>query len=89
MTSGEARNRGELTEKILAIKREKGLKWMEITDHIGGMSPVLVVGALLGQMKLLKPLARKAAELLGITEQTLERKIKKWGLSQEPVAHDS
>lgn len=67
MTSGEARNRGELTEKILAIKREKGLKWMEITDHIGGMSPVLVVGALLGQMKLLKPLARKAAELLGLT----------------------
>ena len=32
------------------------------------MSPVLVVGALLGQMKLVKPLAKKAAELFGLSE---------------------
>ena len=32
------------------------------------MSPVLVVGALLGQMKLVKPLARRAADLFGLSE---------------------
>ena len=32
------------------------------------MSPVLVVGALLGQMKLVKPLAAKAAALFGLSE---------------------
>ncbi len=53
--------REQLTEKILDIKREKGWTWKQITDEIGGMSPVLVVGALLGQMKLVKPLAKKAA----------------------------
>ena len=47
--------REQLTEKILDIKREKGWTWKQITDEIGGMSPVLVVGALLGQMKLVKP----------------------------------
>ena len=49
--------REELTEKILDIKREKGWSWKQITDEIGGMSEVLVIGALLGQMKLVKPLA--------------------------------
>ena len=60
--------RGELTEKILDIKREKGWTWKQITNEIGGMSPVLVVGALLGQMKLVKPLAKKAAALFGLTD---------------------
>jgi hypothetical protein len=32
------------------------------------MSPILVVGALLGQMKLPKPLAEKVASLFGLTE---------------------
>ena len=32
------------------------------------MSPILVVGALLGQMKLPKPLAERAASLFGLTE---------------------
>jgi cyanate lyase len=32
------------------------------------MSPILVVGALLGQMKLPKPLAESAASLFGLTE---------------------
>ena len=61
-------NRADLTEKILDIKREKGWSWKHITAEIGGMSPVLVVGALLGQMKLVKPLARAAAELFGLSE---------------------
>jgi cyanate lyase len=65
--------REQLTEKILDIKREKGWTWKYITDEIGGMSPVLVVGALLGQMKLVKPLASKAASLFGLSE--LEEKM--------------
>ncbi|OYW32903.1 MAG: cyanase [Azorhizobium sp. 12-66-6] len=60
--------REQLTEKILDIKREKGWTWKYITDEIGGMSPVIVVGALLGQMKLVKPLAKAAAELFGLSE---------------------
>jgi cyanate lyase len=60
--------REELTEKILDIKREKGWSWKYITGEIGGMSPVLVVGALLGQMKLVKPLAKAAAELFGLSQ---------------------
>ena len=60
--------RAELTEKILDIKREKGWTWKQICDEIGGMAPTLVVGALLGQMKLVKPLAAKAAALFGLSE---------------------
>lgn len=60
--------RSELTEKILDIKREKGWTWKFITEEIGGMAPVLVVSALLGQMKLVKPTAKKAAALFGLSE---------------------
>jgi len=59
--------REQLTEKILDIKRSKGWTWKHITDEIGGMSPVLVVGALLGQMKLVKPLAAKAGAMFGLS----------------------
>ena len=59
--------REQLTEKILDIKREKGWTWAFICKEIGGMSPVLVVGALLGQHKLVKPLAKKAAGLFGLS----------------------
>ena len=60
--------RADLTEKILDIKRERGWSWAYICEQIGGVSPVLIVGALLGQMKLVKPLARKAAALFGLSE---------------------
>lgn len=60
--------RSDLTEKILDIKREKGWSWAYITGEIGGMSPVLVIGALLGQHKLVKPLAAKAAQLFGLSK---------------------
>jgi len=60
--------REDLTEKILDIKRANGWTWKHITDEIAGMSPVLVVGALLGQMKLVKPLAKRAAALFGLSE---------------------
>jgi cyanate lyase len=60
--------REQLTEKLLDIKREKGWTWAYICTEIGGMSPVLIVGALLGQHKLVKPLAAKAAALFGLSE---------------------
>jgi cyanate lyase len=61
--------RSGLTEKILDIKREKGWSWKEIHSQIGGMSPILITGALLGQMKLTKPLAAAAAKLFGLNPQ--------------------
>ena len=60
--------RSDLTEKILDIKREKNWTWKYINEEIGGMSPTLVTGALLGQMKLVKPLAARAAALFGLSE---------------------
>ena len=59
--------RADLTEKILDIKREKGWTWKHICSQIGGYSEVLLVGALLGQMKLTKPQAAKAGELFGLS----------------------
>jgi len=58
--------RAELAEKILDIKRQKGLTWRYIASEIGELSPVLIVGALLGQMRLPKHLAEKAATLFGL-----------------------
>ncbi len=60
--------RADLTEKILDIKRERNWTWKEICDEIGGLSPVLVTAALLGQMKLPKAPAKKAAALFGLSE---------------------
>ena len=60
--------REQLTEKILDIKRAKGWSWKHICAEVGGLSPVLIVGALLGQQKLAKPLAKNAAQLFGLGE---------------------
>ena len=60
--------RADLTEKILDIKREKAWTWKHICGEIGGFSPMLIVGALLGQMKLVRPLAHKAAELFALSD---------------------
>ena len=60
--------RSELTEKILDIKRERGWSWRHIAAEIGGASEILVVGALLGQMKLTKPQCARAASLFGLSE---------------------
>ena len=54
-------NRAALTEKILDIKREKGFTWKHICEQIGGMSPIMVTGALLGNHKLTKPQAARSA----------------------------
>jgi cyanate lyase len=63
--------RSDLTEKLLDIKRAKGWTWKYICDQIGGMSPVMVTGALLGQQKLTKPQAAKAAELFGLSQSEM------------------
>ena len=60
--------RADLTEKILDIKRERDWTWKKICGEIGGLSPVLITAALLGQMKLPKAQAKKAAALFGLSE---------------------
>ena len=79
--------RADLTEKILDIKREKGWKWKYICEQIGGMSPMLITGALLGQMKLTKPQAAKAAELFGLSdgEEALLNEVPLRGMPMPPT----
>ena len=76
-----------LTEKLLDIKREKGWTWKYICGEIGGMSPMLVTGALLGQMKLTKPQVAKAAELFGLSngEQALLNETPHRGTAMPPT----
>ena len=79
--------REQLAEKILDTKREKNWSWKYITDEIGGMSPLLVVGALLGQMKLPKPIAEKAAALFGLSdsEQRMLNEVPMRGMPMPPT----
>jgi cyanate lyase len=69
--------RADLTEKLLDIKRENGWSWKYICEQIGGMSPVLITGAILGQHKLTKPQAANAAKLFGLTkaEETMINEV--------------
>src|SRR6202166_3391988 len=79
--------RAELTEKILDIKREKGWSWKYICTEIGGMSPMLITGALLGQMKLTKPQAARAAELFGLSksEEAMLNEVPMRGTAMPPT----
>ena len=79
--------RTELSEKIRDIKREKDWSWKYICEQIGGMSEVLIVGALLGQMKLVKPLAKKAAVLfgLGAVEERMLNEVPYRGTAMPPT----
>ena len=79
--------RADLTEKLLDIKREKGWTWKYICGQIGGYSDVLIVGAVLGQMKLTKPQAAKAAELFGLSksEQALLYEVPNRGTVMPPT----
>jgi len=80
-------NRADLTEKLLDIKRENGWTWKYICEQIGGMSPILVTGAILGQMKLTKPQAERAAKLFGLSksEQTLINETPMRGTTMPPT----
>jgi len=53
--------RAEVTEKILSAKRIKELTWEEIAKKIGGASKIIVTAACMGQMKMTKEQATKAA----------------------------
>jgi cyanate lyase len=79
--------RADLTEKLLDIKREKGWTWKHVCEQIGGMSPVLVTGAILGQMKLTKPQAANAAKLFGLSksEETLLNEVPMRGTAMPPT----
>ncbi len=79
--------RADLTEKILDIKRSNGWTWAFICGEIGGISDVLIVGALLGQMKLVKPLAAKAAGLFGLNpaEQAMLNEVPYRGTPMPPT----
>jgi cyanate lyase len=75
--------RDELTRKILAAKRAKGLAWKEIIAEIGGGSAVYLTAALMGQMKLRPEQAERAATLfeLGEDEKRLLQEIPHRGSS--------
>ena len=69
--------RSDLTEKLLDIKREKGWTWKYICEQIGGMSPVMITGAILGNHKMTKPQAAAAAKLFELSkaEQTMLNEV--------------
>jgi cyanate lyase len=69
--------REDLVEKMLDIKREKGWSWKHICEQIGGMSPVMVTGGVLGQQKMTKPMAAAAAKLFGVSkaEETMLNEV--------------
>jgi cyanate lyase len=75
--------RDELTRKILAAKRAKGLAWKAIVAEIGGGSAVYLTAALMGQMKLRPEQAERAATLfeLGEDEKRLLQEIPHRGSS--------
>ena len=60
--------RNELTGKIIAAKRAKGLTWKAIVAEIGGGSAVYLTAALMGQMKLRPEQAERAAKLFELDE---------------------
>src|SRR3954449_6515753 len=68
LTGGKHMNRAALTEKLLDIKREKGWTWKHICAEIGGMSPVMVTGGVLGQQKMTKPMAGAGATPVRLSE---------------------
>jgi cyanate lyase len=69
--------REEVTRKVLAAKRAKGLTWKAIVGEIGGGTAVYLVAALLGQMKLRPEQADRAAKLfdLGEDEKLLMQEV--------------
>ena len=61
--------REEVTRKILAAKRSKGMSWKTIVAEVGGGSAVYLTAALMGQMKLRPEQAERAAKLLDLGEE--------------------
>jgi cyanate lyase len=65
-------SRFEVTEKIVAAKVAKGLKWADVADKVG-QSKEWVTAACLGQMTLTGEQAGVVAEIFGLTAEE-----KKW-----------
>ncbi len=61
----------ELGQKILKLKKQKGLKWTDIATHIG-YSPVWTCAACMGQMTMTEETAAKTAALLGLSDDEAE-----------------
>jgi cyanate lyase len=61
-------NRLEITEKIVAAKIGRGLKWTDIAAQLG-LSKEWVTAACLGQMTLTKEQAAKVGEFFGLTDE--------------------
>ena len=57
--------RAELTEKIVATKLMKGVKWEQVAEAVG-QSKEWTTAALLGQMSMTKEQAEKASNALGL-----------------------
>ena len=58
-------NRDDVTEKIVATKVMKGIKWADVAAKVG-QSKEWTTAALLGQMQMTKEQAEKAGKLLGL-----------------------
>jgi len=65
-------NRNDVTEKIIATKVAKGIKWSEIAERVG-LSKVWVTAACLGQMALTDEQADVVGEIFDLTAEE-----KKW-----------
>jgi len=65
-------NRNDVTEKIIATKVAKGIKWSEIAERVG-LSKVWVTAACLGQMTLTDEQADVVGEIFDLTAEE-----KKW-----------
>jgi cyanate lyase len=60
--------RADLTEKLLDIKREKNWSWSQIAKEVGGLSPILITAACLGQMRLPEAQSARVRTLFNLTE---------------------
>ncbi len=65
-------NRNDVTEKIIATKVAKGIKWSQVAERVG-LSKEWVTAACLGQMTLTVEQANVVGEIFGLTPEE-----KKW-----------
>lgn len=61
-------SRLDVTEKIIAAKVSKGLKWSDVATKVG-LSKEWVTSACLGQMTLSKQQADTVADIFGLSEE--------------------
>src|SRR5271170_4432466 len=89
-SKGGPMTRDELTRKILAAKRAKGMSWRAIVAEIGGGTAVYLTAALMGQMRLRPEQAERAGKLftLDADEQNLLQEIPYRGSLPTPVPTD-